>query len=177
MVNSEYIIVGAVSGLISVGLSVTLFFMNVGKYKEKIVNLEKQMPKIDRLNEKIIRFEEWKKNTQKDIDKQRGVFESKSPLALTDYGEKLLKDSGFMEVFERIKNELVHELEQRNPKNKYQVQEFARDIMDALTKDPRFESLQKYVYEHPDVDVGLILRTGGIPLRDLYLEKHPEIKN
>ena len=102
---------------------------------------------------------------------------SPETFVLTDYGEKLLKDSSFMEIFGSIKNDLVHELEQKNPKNKYQVQEFARDMMDTLTKDPRFESLQKYVYNNPDTDIGLILRIGGIPLRDHYLEKHSETED
>ena len=92
------------------------FFM--GTYKQKILNLEKGINEIkeqikgilsqrSKLTIKIAKFEEW-----------RNVTTNKSPLHVSDYGEKMLDDCGFMKIFEEIKDELIQEIEKQKPKNK-----------------------------------------------------------
>ena len=109
------------------------------------------------------------------MDIKRGILASESPLALTEMGEKLLEDSGFNEIFEKVKDELVRMLEEKKPENKYQTEENARSLMEELTDYEPFKPLQEFVYSNPKHDLGTILRAGGIKLRDYYLEKHSEI--
>ena len=174
------------SGIIALVVIANLIFTlirNFGSHKEKsgvnqekISTLEKQLQSFKeeinkQINKVLMKIEEL---TEKVIKLE--AFESKSPLVLSDYGKKLYKESGLMTFFEEIKEELIEELEKKSPKTRYDVQEMARDLMSGLATDFRFDFLKKYVYKNSKVDIELLLRICGIPLRDYYLEKHPEIK-
>lgn len=100
----------------------------------------------------------------------------KNPIELKESGKELLEMSGFNKIFIEIKDGLIEKIKEKNPKNEYQIQRAAKTLMISLINNPRFESLQDYVYKNPEVSVELILWVGAIPLRDYYLEKHPEIK-
>ena len=115
-------------------------------------------------------------NLEKNIDKISGVAQSHSPLALTDKGKRLVKKSGFMDIFEKIKDNLTEDLEKEAPKTQYEVQEKARIVMSRLFDDERFKEVEEWAYENGE-DLSQILRAGAIPLRDYYFEKHPEIVN
>ena len=115
-------------------------------------------------------------NIEKNIDKIAGVAQSHSPLALTEKGERLVKESGFMGIFEEIKDDLVKSLEEEKPKTQYEVQEKARIVMSRLFDDTRFKEVEKWAYENGE-DLAQILRAGAIPLRDYYFKQHPDIVN
>ena len=124
---------------------------------------------MSRLAVRVSRLEGW-------MSAKLETTESKSPLVLNDYGKKTLQESGFNTIFETMKEELLAAVAANNPRNRYQVQTESEKVMLTMVNDERFEPLQKYIYEHPKVNIPLILMTGAIPLRDYYLEKHPEIE-
>lgn len=112
---------------------------------------------------------EFKTNAQKFIDKN--LYKDQSPLSLTDFGKKLVKDSGFETIFSTVRDDLVMKLEALNPKTQYDSQEMARSLMDKLTDYPAFQPMKTYAYKNGK-DYQQILRAGAILLRDYYLEKH-----
>lgn len=168
-------LIGAAATLLVGALSYLVFF---GRQFEKIDKLEKEQEKqgnkIDEFSTDIATLKEFKANTEKIIDKE--IYKSKSPLSLTDFGKQLLIDSGFNKIFEREKDNLASKLEEKHPSTQYDVQEVARLLMSELVDYGPFQPLKGYAFEHGK-DYAQILRAGAIPLRDYYLEKHPEIKN
>jgi len=171
-----------VGGLIGAGATFVVgligYLVFFGRKFEKIDKLEKeqdkQEEKIDDFSTDIATLKEFKANTEKIIDQQ--IYKSKSPISLTDFGKQLITESGFNEIFEQEKDNLVTKLEERNPTTQYDVQEKARLLMSELVDYEPFQPLKKYAFEHGK-DYAQILRAGAIPLRDYYLEKHTEITN
>lgn len=156
-----------------------IFAFKIGIYKEKFDNLEKaKLPeKVNAHETKLAVLDEFKNNTTKTLD--RTLFKAKSPLSLTDEGQKLLNDSGFKNIFENVKDELIKRFfEEINPKTQYDTQEKARQWMDDLSREDYkpFVPIKSYAFKTGS-DYAQILRAGSILLRDYYLEKHPEIKD
>ena len=119
---------------------------------------------------------EFKIHAGKFMDNQ--LYQKNSLLSLTEMGQKLIKDSGFEDIFNTIKDDLTQEFfTEQNPKTKYDVQEKARGFMDDYSRKEfsHFLPIKTYAYEKGE-DYTQILRAGSILLRDYYLEKHPEIE-
>lgn len=154
-------------------------YFKIGKYQEKVDNLniekEKSQKKIDGLRSDVDKLLEFKSNTQKYVDSK--IYKSGSPLELTDIGKRLVRESGFIAIFEEQKDDLVILLEEKyNPRTQYDVQEKSRELMENLRDHAPFQSIKKYAFDNGK-DFAQILRAGAIPLRDYYFEKHPEIDN
>lgn len=191
-----------VSVILSVGGAVVATLITLGKYREKVDQLETYKTKVDalktantKLTEKVEQLEKREEKAtgkldcvRSDVDKmmsQMGALEKRvdgftniaqahSPLALTDKGWKLVKDSGAMDIYETIKDEFVAELELQEPRSRYDVQEKARWMMGQKFDDERFSQVEEWAYEHGE-DFLQIMRSLGLPLRDYYFENHPEI--
>lgn len=164
----------------SVVAAIATSFLTLGKYKEKVDRSEKE---IEKLGEKMdaVRSDVDKMGVQiasieKKIDSLSNIAQSHSPLALTDDGWKLVKNSGAMDIYDAIKDELVAELELQAPRSQYDVQEKARWMMSQKFDDERFSQVEDWAYKN-GADLSQILRSLGLPLRDYYFEKHPEIVN
>lgn len=166
-------LIGTGSTFLVLLLGYLVFF---GRKFEKIDKLEKeqekQEKKIDEFSTDIATLKEFKSNTEKRLDNE--IYKTKSPLSLTDFGKKLIEDSGFNNIFEQEKDNLVAMLEKKNPKTQYDVQEMARLLMSELTNYVPFTSIKTYAFTNGK-DYAQILRAGAIPLRDYYLQKHPEM--
>ncbi|OGI86001.1 hypothetical protein A3A05_02730 [Candidatus Nomurabacteria bacterium RIFCSPLOWO2_01_FULL_41_12] len=156
--------------------------MKIGEYKNKVDTLETTIGKDEHAGMRktmgdckteVDKLLEFKTSATKFIDSN--IYKNNSPLDLTDFGKKLVKDSGFETIFETTKDDLADKLlKEKNPKTKYDTQEMARALLDELTEYPAFQPIKKYAFEHGN-DVTQILRAGAILLRDYYLKKHPEI--
>lgn len=173
------------SVLISAGVSLVIAVLGVygmlSKYREKVDQLEKReektQGKIDALRSDVDRLLTKVGSLEKSIDSMNRLAQSHSPLALTTGGKKLVEDSGFMILFDKIKDELADKLEDEGPSSQYDVQEKARRILSwDMIDDERFEPIKDWAYKNGK-DFDQILRLGSIPLRDYYFEKHPEIVN
>lgn len=167
---------------ISIALSIigaiTTSLLTMGKYREKIDRLEKDVEKIttkaEALRSDVDKMTIAVGSLEKNIDKLSGYSQSHSPISLTEKGQKVIDDSGFSQIFENIKEDLLNDLENQNPRSQYDAQEKARMMLGSMTDDKRFRSVEKWAYENGE-DFAQILRAGAIPLRDYYFEKHPEI--
>ncbi|MDO4987245.1 MAG: hypothetical protein Q4E46_02965 [Candidatus Saccharibacteria bacterium] len=177
--NTEWISL-IVSIIISVAAAIATSFLTLGKYKEKVDQLEKRGEKdgnkINDVEKAVVELKTMISSLEKNIDRIDGVAQSHSPLSLTEKGKKLIKDSGLLDIFDKIKDDLVKDLEKEKPISQYDTQEKARMLMTSLYSDRRFTSVEKWAYENGR-DFAQILRAGSIPLRDYYFEKHPEIVN
>lgn len=176
------IILFVVNLAISSVVALLVSFFRIGQYKNKVDTLELTIGKDEHnglrktladVKTEVDKLLEFKTNTQKFIDSK--IYKSDSPLALTEVGKALVKDSGFeATIFPATKDELVEKLEKMNPTTQYDVQEMARGLMDNLKDFSPFAPIKNYAFKNGK-DYGQILRAGAILLRDYYLEKHTEI--
>lgn len=150
----------------------------IGQYKAKVdrvIDDQKDCDKKrDAMKTELDKLLEFKTQAQKFIDEQ--IYNKKSPLSLTDFGKKLVTESGLGKIFEDVKDDLVTQLEAYQPTTQYDVQENARALMDSLTEYEPFQPIKQYAFEKGQ-DLAQILRAGAIMLRDYYFEKHPEVVN
>jgi len=169
-----------ISVLISVASSVAISFIVVllkfAKYQERVDTLKENVSELGKKNE-LLRsdvdgLKEFKINAQKFIDQK--LYTANSPLQLSPFGQKIVQESGFCEIFEKTKEGLVKKLQEKAPKTQYDVQEQARELMDSLGDYSEFQSIKPYAFKN-GIDFLQILRAGSILLRDYYLSKHPEI--
>lgn len=165
---------------------------NTAKNDEKFKNIEKSLEKREKEQEALefrMRQEELNSVLFKTYDDriikldtawshflQIKMASANSPLKLTLYAQQLFKDIGFDKTFDGIKDELVQKVKQYNPRTKYDVQEFSRYVLYENRNSPILDNLKKTVFEKGK-NLDEILGGAFIPLRDYYLEKHPEIKD
>lgn len=108
-----------------------------------------------------------------------GVEGSKSPLNPTQLGWKWLNESGLAEIIdEEKKTWLLQNLRNSLPPNymDYDVQEVARRVMVSLKDDSSMTAVKQYAFEH-GIDIEMLLRLGGLLLRDNFLERKHTVIN
>ena len=160
--------------ILQTGIIVVIMAFLAGRYKEKFSTLTNELTdvkkdikelltKLDKFANRITKLETW-----------RELTDVKSPLKLSERGKEILEKSGFMKLYKEIKNELISLLELKKPTTKYEVQLMAEELTIGLIADERFRFLQTYAYENPNEDPWIVLRAGGLVLRDDYLEKHSD---
>lgn len=97
--------------------------------------------------------------------------ESHSPMTLNERGKDILNKSGIKELVDKGLPQLIESIQEKNPKNAYQVQEFAREVMVSIKSNATLlPQLQKGAFD-TGVDVDSVLLVGSLYLRDLALPK------
>ena len=113
----------------------------------------------------------------------------RSPRQLNDYGKALFDDCNGAKFLRDNKEFLLTEIEKRNPKTALDVEDLAGEILLLNLNSDIFNELKNWVYNSPMrklknqegeeidhiVSMGDICIVLGLPLRDMYLEAHPEI--
>ena len=97
-----------------------------------------------------------------------------SPLNPTEYGAQLIKNSGLEKILEDNKEFLCTKLRASLPRDytEYDVQEKARELLLLLKDDPILNTVKKWIYTNPVIDMEIILKVSGLWLRDDFLD-HP----
>ena len=122
------------------------------------------------LDKRITRLEDnWDEKLKNEM------IQKKSPLSLTPYAERVLQEIKFDRIFLKIKDDLLKELEDCKLRTAYDVQEMARFIVRRKRDDVLFDELKTEVYKSGN-NLDEVIAAIFIPLRDYYLERHPEIK-
>lgn len=119
------------------------------------------------------------------------IMKKRSPYTLTNIGEQILDDSGARQVLEQCMAQYIADLEAKAPKTAYDVEDLAYDVLFKHSGDDAFKPIKDYLYLAPDpatfysedkgqeVEVRLslmsVLRVMSLPLRDAYLNLHPEL--
>lgn len=137
--------------------------------------LLKIKPKVDAHTAKISELIGAINVSNKSISIQSLLFTSKSPLTLVPEAEELLKKADFYTFFDTIKDNCVKKIEELKLKTRYDIQEKSREYLQQNRDDDIFIPVKTKAYEE-GIDYWTIITAASIPLRDYYLEKHPEIK-
>lgn len=100
------------------------------------------------------------------------AFDVHSPIALTETGEQLLRDSGLKSYIDRRRSELTARLEAAAPLDLYTIQESAFRLFDRHALDEKFDQdLRKFAFRS-GTSIDLLRRIAGIYLRDLAVQPH-----
>jgi hypothetical protein len=145
----------------------------LGDSRDLIIRTDEAVKRIDR------DFEEVKRDV-KSIDRRVGRIEghlglapivSRSPLHLTEIGEKILKESGIKQFVEERKEELLKQLKEENYTSAYDVQEWCFKIFDQFSNQPEFqEPFKDYAFQ-TGYSFDEIFEVGAIYFRDIALKE------
>ncbi|MGC9599570.1 MAG: hypothetical protein ABSE18_04260 [Minisyncoccia bacterium] len=99
-----------------------------------------------------------------------------SPLQPTHYGKQLIVESGLETILNDKKDFLRTVLAKKLPENytEYDVQEKARELLIGLKRDQLMNPVKTYAYENGK-DIDIILRVGGLWLRDDFIGQERKI--
>jgi hypothetical protein len=125
--------------------------------------------KVNSIDERLARVE-----TSMFSNSSTSMIQKKSPLSLTPYAQKVFGEIGFDSIFDKIKDELLKDLENLTIRTPYDVQEKASIVIRRHRDDPIFDELKTVVYKTGN-NLDEVLAAAFIPLRDYYFEKHPDI--
>lgn len=99
------------------------------------------------------------------------AFETKSPVALTDTGKELLKESGVKKYVDNSLPELFENCEIKKGTNPYEVQQYIFDLFNAIAFPPEVDKkIKTFAYEK-GIGVDIVRRVGAIYFRDICLDK------
>lgn len=95
-----------------------------------------------------------------------------SPLHVTEYGNKLLKESGFYDVLNQYRTELIDLVKGRHPKTNYDIQQQSIEVIEEMLEsdDEMAVSLKEYAY-NSGVNLDILSFPAGIALRDEVMKE------
>ncbi len=95
-----------------------------------------------------------------------------SPLKLTEYGKKLVHESGFDKLLQNCRDELVKRVKARKPKTNYDIQEESTALIAELLEgdDDMLKPIKDYAFNN-GLDVKIIVPPAGLLLRDEVMKE------
>jgi hypothetical protein len=119
----------------------------------------------------------------------QGIVEStikKSPLQLSEIGLKIYKDVDGEQFLNQYADMFIEKIEEIKPKTAYDLEQTALYILNELKNNDIFIPIKNILYNYPAVEttikgvkkplnIGDICFILHVPLRDRYLELHPEL--
>lgn len=122
--------------------------------------------------------------------KRASIFSQKaSPRKLNNAGEQLLNNCGGIAFIEANKRLLFGWLDEKKPKTALDVEKSALEVLIENVDNDVFNPLKGWVYNSPSMEVVVdgenkelavslqdVCFVISLPLRDMYLAAHPEIK-
>lgn len=95
-----------------------------------------------------------------------------SPLHITEFGDNLLKESGFYQVLKDNRNELVQMVKSRDPATNYDIQKDSVEVIkEVLESDHDMVlPLKEYAFSK-GIDLGILAPPAGIALRDEVMKE------
>lgn len=105
---------------------------------------------------------------------------SRSPRQLNDSGNKLYEDSGAKRLMEEKAAEFIEHLEKRMPITALDVETESQSVLLSLSDEDYFVQIKTFIYNNPryqdiNIDLLTICYVMSLELRNLYLQKYPEI--
>ncbi len=145
-------------------------FLWIGQYKHKVDTLEKEIETLKKeykemstqLTECSTKLDERTQNLATSLTKR------KSPLSLNEKGEDILSRSGSNKFVLENQEELVKKIKDKNPKSAYDVQVYAREVVESLQNEDRFTPFKDFAYKE-GFDIEFIFIVMSIYLRDIAL--------
>ena len=103
---------------------------------------------------------------------QKLAYAPGSPLKLTEYGETLMKESGFYEILKNNSAFFVNLVKAKNPQTNYDIQECSMAILKELAhkNNELVIPLKNYSF-NKGLSLEIILNSAGIVLRDEVMKE------
>jgi cellobiose-specific phosphotransferase system component IIB len=109
-----------------------------------------------------------------------------SPSHLNEIGLKVYKDMDGEQFLNQYGDMLIKKIEERNPKTAYDLEEQALYVLYTLKDDDMFIPIKNILYNYPEIESEVnnmkkevtiydVCNVFRFPLRDRYLELHPEL--
>lgn len=163
---------------IMIGIIGTVFILC---YSDQKFSTEKNLNPIRNALAEIQKWltEEWKFVPLHEI-KPTGYIKSQSPIDLTILGRNLLNESGAKKFIDENWQEFEQLINQGDNKTAYDVQDSVSRIIGKRENDPEMDQLKNFAYHNPQFHGNTLIfsdiqKVMVIYLRNLYLERHPEI--
>lgn len=95
-----------------------------------------------------------------------------SPLHVTEYGDKLLRESGFYDVLKNNRDELVQLVKDRKPTTNYDIQQYSIEVISDLlaSNDEMSVCLKDYAFNN-GMKLDILSAPAGIALRDEVMKE------
>lgn len=117
------------------------------------------------------------------------IFSRKaSPRKLNASGEQLFKDCGGQKFLDRNSDELLAAIAEKDPSTALDVENLALEVLISRLDSGIFNELKQWVYNSPSLQIEVqgqgqeyavsmndICFVLSLPLRDMYLEIHPDL--
>ena len=161
----------------------------IDKHDEQFADTRALMSRMEGQLELLVQNSIEKGNRK--IKKKSGLaFSAKhSPRQLNGNGIELLNDCGGKGFLETNMDFFIGKMEKLQPKTALDVEDMALAVLQTHTNEDMFIPLKSWVYNAPsreiknpngstriqDVDLDDVIFVLSLPLRDKYLELHPEI--
>ncbi len=154
----------------------TKFYIETCRSTKEIPEIRNSLKKIDSglntLNKILL---------ENSIIKQSCYASENSPRMVNDLGEKLFNESGAKELFDKIKDDLIKELEANKVIDS--LLELERESLNVLLRkmdNQEFRQIQNFAFQHPTYNGNPLNYTDilfiiALKLRDLYSSKHPNL--
>lgn len=103
---------------------------------------------------------------------QRLAFTPGSPLKLTEYGETLMRESGFYDILSKNHRFFVDLVKSKNPQTNYDIQEFSMSVLKelAMANNVLAIPLKNYAFSK-GLPLDIILNSAGIVIRDEVMKE------
>ena len=157
-------------------------------HKASIDKLAVMNTTVDAINDQVTEISKW--IMRSDGSMIDPLTRKCSPRVMTSLGKQLFELSGAAKVLDENSEFLISELEKKNPKTPYDVEDAAIGVLLGNLSHGMFDPVKNYVYYQPEtidlkdengkdcqirISLNAIVRLMGIRLRDLYLSRHKEI--
>lgn len=96
---------------------------------------------------------------------------SSSPVTPSGKGEKLLRESGFYEIYPSLKTKLFDLMKARNLRTLYDYEKGAERALGELQNDPQMDPLKEHAVNHPEEPLELIFRVASWVIRDDFAKE------
>lgn len=99
-----------------------------------------------------------------------------SPMKPNDEGKRLLRESGFDELYPKIKNKIFLRLDGMRTRTLYDAEENVKVALEELSGDPLFDDVKNYVVNHHAEPLKTIFMVSSWVIRDDYAKEKNIIK-
>lgn len=157
-------------------------------HKASINELNGMRMTVDSINDQVTEISKWIMRT--DDSMINPLARKCSPRVMTKMGKTLFKISGAEKVLAENSAQLIDEMEKLAPQTPYDTEDAALNVLLKNISHPMFNEIKNYIYYQSEfivlkdeneeerevkISLGPIVRLMSIKLRDLYLERHPEV--
>lgn len=153
----------------------------------RLDNIESRLAKLDEINkyysERLVKIETILSIKHRGLE---SIFSQKhSPRVLNTLGLQIFNDMNGQSFLLKNKDKLFEEIDNRNPHAALDVETFAGVALAMSVNEEWFIPIKSFVYNCPTIkteggnEIDITIETAcyvmSLPLRDMYLEAHPEL--